>query len=261
MKLQQVTIHSSLPSRNTCFTWQHPKYLVFLPDWKTLYVKTLFLYFFWVVYLHPWSCCPIPVKYLCCWLLTRRLFLLCCSSRISVLLTHPRSSQPTNYTSSQRISPVLCTYMLRVTTKHDNQRSLGCDHIKVYGIRHTIRSPPQTRFRSFHTTSLESCLWRRAKRIAYTVYSILLCDQGLRGKKPAKQTLGWSIRQALQQGSNYPEATWGHGLWWTLSWPWCPTLLRYSLVYSGRRCPSTVALKWVPLKICNSSPVYNSVNV
>ena len=56
------------------------------------------------------------------------------------------------------------------------------------------------------------------------------------------------------QGSNYPAAIWGHGLWCLLTWPWCPILLQYSSVYSGLTCPTAVALKWVPLKICNSSP-------
>ena len=38
----------------------------------------------------------------------------------------------------------------------------------VFAIRYAIWSPPLTRFRSFHATSLECRLWRRANRIAYT---------------------------------------------------------------------------------------------
>ena len=38
----------------------------------------------------------------------------------------------------------------------------------VFAIRCTFCSPPQTRFRYFHATSLECCLWRRANRIAYS---------------------------------------------------------------------------------------------
>ncbi len=47
--------------------------------------------------------------------------------------------------------------------------ALGLIHIEVYSIRYTIRSPPQTRFCSFHATSLECRLWRRANRTANTV--------------------------------------------------------------------------------------------
>ena len=60
----------------------------------------------------------------------------------------------------------------------------------VFAIRYTIRSPPQTRFCSFHATSLECRLWRRAnriQRIANTGQRILLCDQGLRQNKKTKQ--------------------------------------------------------------------------
>ena len=42
----------------------------------------------------------------------------------------------------------------------------------VFAIHYTIRSPPQTRFRSFHATSLECLLWRRANRIAYSEYRV-----------------------------------------------------------------------------------------
>ena len=36
----------------------------------------------------------------------------------------------------------------------------------VFTIRYMINSPPQTRFHSFHATSLESRLWQRANHIA-----------------------------------------------------------------------------------------------
>ena len=52
----------------------------------------------------------------------------------------------------------------------------------VFDIRYTIRFSPQTWFRSFHATSLECCLWRRANHVAYSeyrIYSILLCDHSL----------------------------------------------------------------------------------
>ena len=39
-------------------------------------------------------------------------------------------------------------------------------------MRYTFCSPPQTRFRYFHSTSLECRLWRRANRIAYSEYRI-----------------------------------------------------------------------------------------
>ncbi len=42
----------------------------------------------------------------------------------------------------------------------------------VFAIRYTFCSPPQTRFRYFHATSLECRLWRRANRIAYSEYRI-----------------------------------------------------------------------------------------
>ena len=68
----------------------------------------------------------------------------------------------------------------------------------------------------------------------------------------------WHDGMGVDQGLNYPEAIWGHGLWCPLTWPWCPILLWYSLVPVF----SIVALgalllwpwKWVLLKICNSSP-------
>ncbi len=49
----------------------------------------------------------------------------------------------------------------------------------IFAIRYTICSPPQTRFRSFHATSLECHQWQRANRIANTVYRILPCDHSL----------------------------------------------------------------------------------
>ncbi len=42
----------------------------------------------------------------------------------------------------------------------------------VLAIRYTICAPPQTRFFSFHATSCEYHLWRRANRIAYCEYHI-----------------------------------------------------------------------------------------
>ncbi len=56
---------------------------------------------------------------------------------------------------------------------------LGCDHIEVYGIRYTICSPPQMTFKWCNEEGTESCLWRRANRIAYSEYRILLCDHSL----------------------------------------------------------------------------------
>ncbi len=67
------------------------------------------------------------------------------------------------------------------------RRALRCNHIEVYniryslyGIRYTISSLPQTRFLSFHTTSLECRLWQRTHRTVYSKYRILLCDCTLR---------------------------------------------------------------------------------
>ncbi len=65
----------------------------------------------------------------------------------------------------------------------------------LYATRFTLR---QTRFRSFHATSLECHLWRRAnriERIPYTIYSYvitalwfgcLLCDWEVMGSNPGQ---------------------------------------------------------------------------
>ncbi len=55
-----------------------------------------------------------------------------------------------------------CTCKLKKWLRPRSHRSM----------RYTFCSPPQTRFRFFHATSLECRLWRKANRIAYSEYRI-----------------------------------------------------------------------------------------
>ncbi len=57
-----------------------------------------------------------------------------------------------------------------------------CIRYTVFAIRYTFCSPPQTRFRYFHATSLECRLWRRANRIAYSEYRIAYTSMWTRPK-------------------------------------------------------------------------------
>ena len=59
----------------------------------------------------------------------------------------------------------------------------------VFAIRYTISTPPQTTFRSFFATSMEFYLWRRANRIVYSEYSILLCDSTRNSYWPLRRLL------------------------------------------------------------------------
>ena len=88
-------------------------------------------------------------------------------------------------------------------------QAFGLDHIEVYGIHYTIRSPPKIRFCSFYVTSFECSLRQRANRKAYSEYCILLCDHSLRPRshRSIHYTV-FAIRFGLRHRRHSSDVAW-----------------------------------------------------